>query len=48
MQDFSDAKIEGAGIDIKTLMNEGFPQLRYENAMVIEKIFENIRKDVNP
>ena len=29
-------------------MNEGFPQLRYENAMVIEKIFENIRKDVNP
>jgi len=29
-------------------MNEGFPQLRYENALVIEKIFENIRKDVNP
>lgn len=22
--------------------------MRYENAMVIEKIFENIRKDVNP
>ena len=48
LQDFSDAKIEGAGIDIKTLMNEGFPQLRYENSMVIEKIFENIRKEVNP
>lgn len=31
-----------------TLMNDGFPQLKFENAMVIEKLFENIRKDMAP
>ena len=48
LQDFSHVKIEGAGIDLKTLMNDGFPQLKFENAMVIEKLFENIRKEMAP
>ena len=29
-------------------MNDGFPQLKFENAMVIEKLFENIRKEMAP
>ena len=41
-------KIDGAGIDLSTLMNDGFPQLKFENAMVVEKLFENIRKDMHP
>ena len=40
-------KIEGAGIDLRTLMNDGFPQLKFENAMVVEKMFENIRKEMD-
>ena len=40
-------KIEGAGIDLKTLMNDGFPQLKFENAMVVEKLFDNIRKEMD-
>ena len=28
-------------------MNDGFPQLKFENAMVIEKLFENIRKEMD-
>lgn len=47
LQDFSSVKIEGAGIDLKTLMNDGFPQLKFENAMVVEKLFENIRKEMD-
>ena len=47
MQDFSNISIDGAGIDLKTLMNDGFPQLKFENAMVIEKLFENIRKEMD-
>ena len=48
LQDFSSIKIEGAGIDLRTLMNDGFPQLKFENAVVIEKLFENIRKEMAP
>lgn len=40
-------KIEGAGIDLRTLMNDGFPQLKFENAMVVEKLFDNIRKEMD-
>ena len=29
-------------------MNDGFPQLKFENAVVIEKLFENIRKEMAP
>ena len=47
MQDFSKVSIDGAGIDLKTLMNDGFPQLKFENAMVIEKLFENIRREMD-
>ena len=47
LQDFSNVAIDGAGIDLKTLMNDGFPQLKFENAMVIEKLFENIRKEMD-
>ena len=47
MQDFSGVSIDGAGIDLKTLMNDGFPQLKFENAMVIEKLFENIRREMD-
>ena len=47
LQDFSKVSIDGAGIDLKTLMNDGFPQLKFENAMVIEKLFENIRKEMD-
>ena len=28
-------------------MNDGFPQLKFENAMVVEKLFENIRKEMD-
>ena len=28
-------------------MNDGFPQLKFENAMVIEKLFENIRREMD-
>ena len=47
MQDFSKVSIDGAGIALKTLMNDGFPQLKFENAMVIEKLFENIRREMD-
>ena len=47
LQDFSNVDIDGAGIDLKTLMNDGFPQLKFENAMVIEKLFENIRREMD-
>ena len=47
LQDFSNVKIEGASIDLRTLMNDGFPQLKFENAMVVEKLFENIRKEMD-
>ena len=29
-------------------MNDGFPQLKFENAVVIEKLFEEIRKNLTP
>ena len=47
LQDFSNVKIEGAGIDLTTLMNDGFPQLKFENAKVVEKLFENITKEMD-
>ena len=28
-------------------MNDGFPQLKFENAMVIEKLFKNVRKQID-
>ena len=28
-------------------MNDGFPQVKFENAMVIEKLFDNVRKEMD-
>ena len=32
---------------MRTLMNDGFPQLKFENAMVIEKLFEHVKQNLD-
>lgn len=35
------------GINMDTLKSDGFPQLAFENEVVVEKLFESIEKDLD-
>lgn len=35
------------GVDFDTLKDDGFPQLKFENALVIQRLFESIKKDLD-
>eukprot|EP00347_Sterkiella_histriomuscorum_P019005 403343331 len=44
---FDKQLIQIHGIDLKTLKKDGFPQLVFENEIVVEKLFDSIGKDVD-
>jgi hypothetical protein len=40
-------KITYSGVDFETLENESFPQLKMENTLLVQKLFNELKKSLD-